>query len=130
MGASCIICKNRIGQMNMGRTIKAGDLCEDCYNEGSKVIGALNKFRTTPDFEKKEEIIKKLNTLNQQLGKWTGDSAEIVHYFNEKPRDLQITYLMQLIKVMRDAGMSHWADEAKIQHDDLSSINSNLKKMR
>lgn len=116
--------------MNMGRTIKAGDLCEDCYNEGSKVISVLNRFRISPEFERKEEVIKRLNILNQQLGKWTGDSAEIVHYFNEKPRDLQITYLAQLIKVMRDAGFAHWADEAKTQHDDLVSINANLKKLK
>ncbi|MBS3172101.1 hypothetical protein J4438_00790 [Candidatus Woesearchaeota archaeon] len=130
MGSNCLICGNRIGHMNTGRTIKAGELCEDCYNEGSKIVSSLNKFRVSQDFEKKEEIIKKLNIMNQQLGKWTGDSAEIVHYFNEKPRDLQITYLSQLVKLMRDAGFSHWADEAKTQHDDLSSINSSLKKLR
>nr|MBA4405060.1 hypothetical protein [Nanoarchaeum sp.] len=130
MGSSCLMCGTRVGQLNMGRTIKAGELCEDCYNSGSKIISELHKFRTSQAFEKKEEIIKRLNILNQQLGKWTGDSAELVHYFNEKPRDLQIIYLAQLVKVMRDAGFSHWADEAKVQHDELTSINSSLKKMK
>ena len=32
-----------------------------------------------------------------------------------------------ITKVMRDAGFAHWADEAKVQHDDLSRINASLK---
>lgn len=67
----CVICEKTFTYDSIGNKAKEGKICVDCSDKKlHDIIGRLDEFRKSKEFNNKNELIKKKLWLSEEMGGW------------------------------------------------------------